>query len=130
MHDSKAAGSPWDRMMRAFPRWNSAVTVTETAQGTVIVKVKCKRPAFMKPPLSWIVPFKPEMKTELDGLGTWIWRLCDGTHRVEAIVDEFAAAHRLTFHEARVAVSGHLKSLIQRGVLAIEIPVDHAVGRS
>jgi hypothetical protein len=126
--DAAVTGSPWGSMMKAFPRWNAAAAVTESAQGTVIVKVKCRRPEFMKPPLSWIVPFKQEKSTELDRLGTEIWRMCDGSHRVDAIVDAFAASHRLTFHEARVAVSGHLKSLIQRGVLAIELPENSAAG--
>ena len=31
----------------------------------------------------------------------------------------FAAEHALTFHEARVAVAGHMSSPVKRGVLAI-----------
>jgi hypothetical protein len=47
--------------------------------------------------------------------------LCDGKATVESIIDEFAARHRLSFHESRVAVTGYLKTLIRRGVLAIEL---------
>ena len=56
----------------------------------------------------------------LDKLGTEVLELCDGSRRVEEIVDEFAAKHRLTFHESRVAVTGFLRSLVQRGLIAIE----------
>jgi len=45
--------------------------------------------------------------------------LCDGERTVEAIIDAFAAEHRLTFHEARVAVGGYLRSLMARGALAM-----------
>jgi len=52
-------------------------------------------------------------------LGRRLWQDCDGRRTVEEIVDRFRDEHRLTFHEARAAVSGYLQGLIQRGVLAI-----------
>jgi len=58
----------------------------------------------------------------LDRLGSWVWKLCDGNRNVEQLVDDFAAAEGLSFHEARVAVTGYLKTLIQRGALAVEVP--------
>jgi len=55
-------------------------------------------------------------------LGSQVWRWCDGERTVEAVVDAFAAAHGLTFHEARVAVAGYVSSLVKRGALAIAMP--------
>jgi hypothetical protein len=81
-----------------------------------------RRPQYLVPPLSWIVPFHPERRLVLDRLGTEVWTLSDGRHTVEQIVDLFAEGHKLTFHEARVAVTGYLKTLIERGVLAIAMP--------
>jgi hypothetical protein len=45
--------------------------------------------------------------------------MCDGKRTVEQMVDFFAAKYELSFHEARTAVSGHLKALVQRGALAM-----------
>jgi hypothetical protein len=55
----------------------------------------------------------------LDRVGTRLWKMCDGKKTVEQLVDFFAAQYELSFHEARAAVSGHLKALVQRGALAM-----------
>jgi hypothetical protein len=72
------------------------------------------------------VPVRAERHVTLDELGAAIWRGCDGVRRVEDLVDAFAAEHRLTFHEARVAVTNYLSQLIRRGVLVIALPEDSA----
>ncbi len=53
-----------------------------------------------------------------------MWNLCDGQRSVEDIIDEMSRRHRLSFHEARVAVTGLLRELIRRGALAIALPPD------
>jgi hypothetical protein len=58
----------------------------------------------------------------LDALGRGVFDLCDAHRTVEDIVDAFAAAHHLTFHEARISVTQYLRELIRRGVCAIEVP--------
>ena len=61
-------------------------------------------------------------RLELDRLGSRVWEFCDDRRTVEEIVDAFADRYGLTFHEARAAVTGYLKMLIQRGALAIAVP--------
>lgn len=113
----------WRQMLMAVPTPNISARVThEPRGGQVTITVKKKRPGFLVPPLSWIVPFNAERCVTLDALGVDIWGRCDGKRSVEAIVEDFAATHRLTFHESRVAVTGYLKNLIERGVLAILLP--------
>ena len=112
------AGS-WAQMLRATPLRNTAARAVENQDKCITVYVKQQRPGFMKPPLSWIVPFSPERRVKLDAIGTRIWRWCDGTLTVEGVVDRFKDHYRLSFHEARAAVTGYLKLLIRRGVLAI-----------
>ena len=111
------AGS-WRRMLTARPVHNAAARVVD-AGGDVTVYVKSVRPWYMIPPLSWIVPHQPERGSVLDGLGSQVWRWCDGRRTVEDVIDVFAGEYDLTFHEARVAVTGYVKSLVQRGALAI-----------
>ena len=110
---------PWTTMMRAHALQNRAARVEREPGERVAVWVK--QPRRLLPPLSWIVPFRRERLTRLDRIGSRVWSLCDGRRTVEEVVDVIAEQYRLTFHESRVAVTGYLKTLIQRGVLAIEM---------
>ena len=56
---------------------------------------------------------------KLDALGQMIWERCDDTRCVEDLVDMVSASEALTFHEARVAVTQHLRELVRRGVLVL-----------
>lgn len=109
-------------MLDSQPIHNSAATVETDREGIVKIAVVREQPWYLVPPISWIVPIRPERSTTLDRTGSYIWRLCDGKRTVEAIVDDFAEKYSLSFHESRVAVTGYLRSLIQRGILAVAIP--------
>jgi hypothetical protein len=110
-------------MLVAVPRHNTAAEVSERKDRTVAVTVQTRRPPFLRrPPLSWMVPVHQRRTAVLDHLGAEVWRLCDGRRTVEQIVDRFAGAHGLTFHEARVAVTEYLRTLMQRGALAVVFP--------
>lgn len=114
-----SADGQWCVALRAKPVRNTAARVVEKSENSVTVYVKKQRPAWLVPPVSWIVPFRPERQVTLDRLGTEVWRFCDGKRTVEEIADIFGGRYRLTFHESRTAVSGYLKALVQRGVLAM-----------
>lgn len=108
-------------MLEARPVRNAAATAAAEASGGVAVCVRVRRPGWHVPPLSWLVPLRPIRTVRLDPLGAEAWELCDGERTVEAIVEEFARRHGLTFHEARVAVTGYLSQLVQRGALAMVV---------
>lgn len=122
----------WKRVLEAVPQKNTAAIVKYKNQNphgdpqtadVVTIIVKNIRPAYLVPPVSWFVPYKPQREITLDKLGTYLWNLCDGKKNVEQIVDEFKAHYDLTFHEAKTCVTDYLKKLIQRGILAVVI--DH-----
>ena len=119
--ETASVGSSWEPMLRAVPMRNTAARAVENQENGVTVYVKQKRPGFMVPPLSWIVPFRPERSVTLDGIGARVWRWCDGTRTVEEVIDLFRGTYSLTFHEARAAVTGYLRMLIKRGILAVAI---------
>jgi len=110
----------WRPLLEARPLPNVAARPEPDATGGVVMHVPRTKSPF-RPPLSWIVRVRSERRVQIDALGAFVWKLCDGTRTVEQIVDEFSRRHGLTFHEARVAVTGYLASLIQRGVLAITL---------
>jgi len=110
----------WRAMLASVPHRNAAAKVTAQADGTLVVTVKLNRPGWLMPPLSWMIRPAPERKMALDAIGTAIWNWCDGRRTLEEIIDAFAKEYALTFHEARVAVTGFMKSLVARGILAVE----------
>ncbi len=85
------------------------------------IQIPTKRPRYLVPPISWVVRPPKSRTMVLDRIGSGVWSRCDGQRTVEQVIEEFAADHRLTFHEGRVAVTGFAKSLIQRGALVVLI---------
>lgn len=118
-----ALGEPqsWRAMLEAKPLRNAASRMEREANGMRTLHVPCRRPWYAVFPLTWIVRFPEERSFRLDPLGAQVWDLCSGEAPVEAIVEAFAEEHELTFHEARVAVTQYLKTLIQYGALAIAL---------
>ncbi len=113
-------------MLLAIPRQNQAATTQIQADGTLRIMVKRRRPKWLVPPLTWILRLAPMHTIQLDAIGTKIWQWCDGQNSVETIIELFARDHAFSFHEARSAVTGYLKLLVQRGALALELAVAHA----
>ncbi len=111
----------WRGMLMGVPHRNAAATIQTGADGTVTVTVRLHRPRWLRPPLSWILKPAGHKTVALDPIGTNVWTWCDGRRTVEQVTDEFARRYGFTFHEARVAVTGFLRTLVQRGVLAMEI---------
>ena len=98
---------------------NEAMEVEELRSGRCRVAVPLKRPRWLVPPLTWILPFSSHRRVELDELGSEVLRLCDGRRSVEEIIEKFASSHKLTFREAQVSVTTFLKQLTQRGIIVI-----------
>lgn len=114
----KAPRDIWKPMLRVRPVRNRAVR-TESHGDHLRITVRKRRPRYLVPPLSWVIRPRLERQVELEGLGVEMLKMCDGHKRVEQLVDEFAATYDLTFHEARVSVTGYLKLLVQRGVIVL-----------
>jgi len=111
---------PWLALLSSRPVRNASARVMAHKDDRVAVYVRQKRPGYMRvPPLSWIVPFKRERRALLDRVGTRLWRMCDGERTVLELVDSIRGHYGLTFHESRAAVTGYLKLLTERGVIAI-----------
>lgn len=109
----------WKKMLEARPVRNVAADFQSSEEGEVSIQVSKRKPVFLIPPFSWFI--RPNLKhtVRLDKIGTQIWKLCDGQRTVEDVIDEFSKIYKLSFHEARVSVTGYIKLLIQRGVIAI-----------
>lgn len=109
----------WRKMLGAVPVHNKAAESRETDPDRVEITVTRKKPRYLIPPISWIIHPKLTVTFELDRLGAWIWKQCDGKKTAEKIIDDFAALHDLRFHEARTAVSDYLSLLAKNGAIAL-----------
>ena len=64
-------------------------------------------------------------KVELDEVGTIVWKLCDGKHKVKDIVNRISREYKMPRKEAEHSVTTYLKSLVQRQLVAIDM--SHAI---
>ena len=106
------------QLLAAVPQKNEAMTV-ETIGDDVVVSVPLRRPAWLVPPISWVLPFSGKRRVQLDATGTAVLELCDGRRTVEEVVESLAEKHKLSFRESQLAVTQFLKDLLQRGIIVI-----------
>ncbi|PTY06811.1 hypothetical protein DB346_00705 [Verrucomicrobia bacterium LW23] len=109
-------------LLDAVPIHNQQVKSRRGPSGELILTVPMELRWFMRPPVSWLLPVRRERSVALDKLGEQVWSACDGEQTVEAIVEEFAAHHRLSFHESRLAVMQFLRDLTQRALIVTVVP--------
>ncbi len=105
--------------LRAVPHVNQAMETHPRSDGSMLVSIPIPRPKFLVPPLSWILPFSPYRRVELEPVGSGVLGMCDGRRTVEAIIEKFAADHKLSFRESQLAVTQFLRQLMQRGLVVI-----------
>ncbi|MHC4561317.1 MAG: PqqD family protein [Planctomycetota bacterium] len=105
--------------LAAVPFVNQEMNVEPGNRGGALVQIEMERPKFMIPPISWIFPYGKYRQVQLDPTGQAVLDLCNGSRPVEKIIEKFAATHKLTFREAQLPVTGYLRQLTQRGIVAI-----------
>lgn len=108
-----------DDLLAALPVINRAASINRHNDGTAVVTIPVKKPAYLVPPLSWVLPFSSCRNVRLDRLGLCVLDLCAGHRSLESLISEFARNHKLSFREAQLSVTPFLRSLTQRGVLVV-----------
>jgi len=111
-----------DVILASAPVRNQAVRWEARGDDAMIVYVPIRRKWYMRPPVTWIMPLSKERAVALDKTGREVWEACTGSARIEDIVDAFAAAHHLRFHQARLSVMEFLRQLTRRGLIVIAGP--------
>ncbi len=61
----------------------------------------------------------PTKKLQLDQMGSFVWQEIDGKRTVREIIRHFAEEYKITTQEAEHAVTTFLKTLGQRGLIAL-----------
>jgi len=116
------AEANWKRMIDSIPIKNEAAEVIEASGGCVQLRVRNQRPGWHRGVIALLIPMRRSRQVELDELGSDLWRACDGKNRVAELIERFALRERLEWHEARLLVTAALRSLIEKGIIAISMP--------
>jgi len=105
-------------LLSAVPHRNEAITIEPAGDG-LLVSVPVRRPRWLVPPISWILPFSQYRRVELDAPGRAVMELCDNRRTVEEVVERFAQNHKLSFRESQLSVARFLRELVKRGIIVI-----------
>jgi len=106
------------RFLAAVPHKNAAMKMERLRDGAM-VSVPVRRPGWLIPPISWLLPWSDCRRVQLDRPGTEVLDLCDGRRTVEEVVERFSRTHKLSFREGQVAVTQFLSDLLRRGIVAL-----------
>ena len=106
------------KLLSLVPQKNMVAEVIPTSEG-VVVSVPLRRPGWMVPPISWVLPRRSHRRVQLDAPGAEVLALCDGQRNVEQIIETFAEGHELDFGESQLAVTQFLRELLRRGIIVI-----------
>jgi len=110
--------------LRAVPLRNTHVRATPLPEDPERLDVEVEllyRNAFQRL-LRRLLHAAPSKHYKLDRLGTRVYRMIDGKKSFGELVDEFAAAEKLTFFESRALLGQFLQHLSRRGLVVAGIP--------
>ncbi|MGE5530737.1 MAG: PqqD family protein [Bacteroidota bacterium] len=114
-----------DQAMAAWPVRNPDLVVHESEDGLVAVELP-RRKDWVGGALGFLF-FVPDSKpVQLDEVGSFVWKRCDGEHTVNEIADALAAEYKLNRREVDVSLTQYLQTLGKRGMIAFAIPRDVA----
>jgi len=107
--------------LSAKPRQAPIVSIKDRPDGGLMVTVELDRPRWQR----WLgAPGRTERQFGLDPYGREVFEACDGKCSVTGIIRRFAKSHQIALAEAEKAVTAFLKTLVAKGLVAMEIPTD------
>ncbi len=105
------------RSLKAVPVRNKEVRVVQDVPGGELhLEVKLS----YSPVLGFFRSLLGARRTKtyvLEGVGRGVYESVDGEKDFEALIDEFAAKHKLTFLESRALLAQYLQLLTKRGLI-------------
>lgn len=121
----QGGGLTREQAMAAWPVRNPSLKTQEDDNGLVVVHLP-RRKDWVGSALSFLF-FVPESKpVQLDEVGSFVWRLCDGEHTVNEIVAAMTEEYKLNRREVEVSLTEYLQKLGKRGMIGFAVPRDVA----
>ncbi len=107
------------RLMLLRPVHNSLITVEEKEDGEIILHIPMKeKVGFLTKLLAKCVQLPTEKRVELDEVGSFVWKLCDGSNTLESVVQKVGREYKMNRREAEVSTTTFMEMLIQRNFIA------------
>ena len=115
----KKPSIPRKNAFAAVPRKLPVARTKERNNGGLTITVRFARPRWHR----WVGTRTPLERTfGLDRYGRFVYDACDGSRTVRKIVQKFAHRFHMSVPEAEMAVTTFLKTLVSKGMVALEIP--------
>ena len=107
-------------LLDAIPEPNPDSRTEAMSDGGLFITFRIRVSAFRRAPFKWFAKDRPfRYQRQLDAVGRELWEMMDGRTRMEPIIERFADRHRISFHEARLAIMAFIKSLHQVGAITL-----------
>ena len=96
------------------------VRVDRDADGNAVLEIPRRDTALVRF-VARTFRLTPHRRVALDGLGTFVIELCDGSHTIREIADRLGERYRLSRREAELATSEFLRTLGRRSIVGLVI---------
>jgi len=106
--------------LSARPVLNQLVRTERDPEGNILLLVPRRQTALVRT-VSRFFRIPPYRKVALDELGSYVIELCDGTHTVGEIAEQFTRRFRLSRREAELSVATFLRTLAGRAIIGLII---------
>jgi len=112
-----------DELLGARPHRNSALESEALPDGRVRVHAVRTRGGLGRVLAFFFVLPKTHLRNiDLDDIGSFVWKMCDGKNAVREIRDALVGEYKLSRREAETALMEYLKQLMKRKLVGLEVP--------
>lgn len=111
-------GGTREQMLRLRPMRNTAIEWQENSAGEAELTIPYRTDRLARV-LAAVVRLPETRRVQLDEVGTHVWRLCDGTHTVEAIIRSMAREFKMNRAEMEASVARYLQILAERRFIGL-----------
>ncbi|HWP30825.1 MAG TPA: PqqD family protein [Fimbriimonadales bacterium] len=110
------------QIRKAKPLRNSQIPYTELESGAVRLHVPLNlRKGIYKWVARW-TEIPPTRDVELEPIGAFVWKLCDGSRTLENIVERLRQEFKISKVEAEASLLSFMETLAKRGFIVLSIP--------
>jgi len=110
------------QIRKAKPMRNSQLPYTELESGAVLLHVPLH---FRKGLCKWVTRWTEIPSTrdvELEPIGAYVWKLCDGSHTLESIAERLHREFKISKVEAEASLLSFVETLAKRRFITLSIP--------
>jgi hypothetical protein len=103
---------------------NSSLRTRENEGGIITLVVPFHAPGWIRRLARRVGSGEGERTVELDQIGSFVWRMCDGETAVRDMIERLADEYKVNRKEAEASVTAFLRTLATRGLVMIVVRRD------